>query len=56
MIFSHLIVVWWQLIEQLLDSELLTGAVHVGDLILWQTGEIRLDLWTVKTYVVARSD
>lgn len=44
MIFPHLIVVWWQLIEQLLDSELFTGAVHIGDLILRQTGEIQLDL------------
>lgn len=56
MIFPHLIVVWWQLIEQLLDSELFTGAVHIGDLILRQTGEIQLDLQTVKTYVVARED
>lgn len=56
MIFSHLIVVRRQLIEQLLDSELLPGAVHVRDLILRQTGEIQLDLQTVETYVVARGD
>lgn len=41
---SHLVVVGWKLIEELLDSELLSGAVHVGDLLLGQAGEIQLDL------------
>lgn len=45
---------WWQLIEQLLDSELFTGAVHIGDLIFWKTREIQLDLRTVEMYVVVR--
>lgn len=31
---------WWQLVEELLDSELLSRTVHVGNLILWQAGEI----------------
>lgn len=52
----HLIVVWRQLIEQLLDSKLFTGAVHVGDLLLRQTGEIQLDLRTVKMYMMARGE
>lgn len=41
---SHLIIVWWQLIQELLDSELLSWTVDVGDLILRQTREIQLDL------------
>lgn len=35
---------WWQLIQELLDSKLLPWTVHVGDLILRQTREIQLDL------------
>ena len=42
--YSHLIIVWWKLVEELLDSKLLSGTVHIGDLILRQTGEIQLDL------------
>lgn len=42
--YSHLIIVWWELIEELLDSELFSGTVHIWDLILGQTGEIQLDL------------
>lgn len=34
----------WKLIEELLDSELLPGTVHIGDLLLRQAGEIQLDL------------
>lgn len=52
--FPHLVVVRRQLIEQLLDAELFTRAVDIGDLVLRQTGEIQLDLRTVKMYVVVR--
>lgn len=38
--YSHLIIMWWQLVEELLDSELLSRTVDIGDLILRQTGEI----------------
>lgn len=41
---SHLIIVGGELIEELLDSELLPRTVHIGDLLLRQTGEIQLDL------------
>lgn len=43
---SHLIIMWWQLVEELLDSELLSRTVHIGDLVLRQTGEIQLHLKT----------
>lgn len=42
--YSHLIIVRWKLIEELLDSKLLSGTVHIGNLILRQTGEVQLDL------------
>ena len=42
--YSHLIIMWWELVEELLDSKLLSRTVHIGDLILGQTGEIQLDL------------
>lgn len=38
--YSHLIIMRWKLVEQLLDSKLLSWTVHIGDLILGQTGEI----------------
>lgn len=34
----------WKLVEELLDPELLSGTVDVGDLLLGQAGEIQLDL------------
>lgn len=37
---SHLIIMWWQLVEKLLDSELLSRTVDIGNLIFWQAGEI----------------
>lgn len=40
----HLIIVGGKLVEELLDSELLSRTVHVGDLLLRQAGEIQLDL------------
>lgn len=42
--YCHLIIMWWELIEELLDSELFSGTVHIWNLILGQTGEIQLDL------------
>lgn len=42
--YSHLIIMWWKLVEELLDSKLLSRTVNIGGLILWQTGEIQLDL------------
>jgi len=41
---AYLIVVGWQLIEKLFDSVFLSRAVNVRDLLLWQAGEIQLDL------------
>lgn len=41
---SYLIVMWRQLIQELFDSELLSGTVNIRDLVLRQTGEIQLDL------------
>lgn len=38
--YSHLIIMRWQLIEELLDSEFLSRTVDIGDLILRQAGEI----------------
>lgn len=38
--YSHLIIVRWKLVEELLDSKLLSRTVHIGNLVLWQTGEI----------------
>jgi len=38
--YSHLIIVRWKLVEELLDSELLSRTAHVGNLILGQAGEI----------------
>lgn len=38
--YSHLIIVRWKLVEELLDSELLSRTVHIGCLILGQAGEI----------------
>lgn len=37
---SYLIVMRWQLVEELLDPELLSRTVHIGNLILRQTGEV----------------
>lgn len=41
---SYLIVMRRQLIQELFDSELLSGTVNIRDLVLWQTGEVQLDL------------
>lgn len=41
---SHLIIVGWKLIEELLDSELLSRTVDIGDLFFGQAGEIQLHL------------
>lgn len=38
--YSHLIIMWWQLVEELFDSELLTRTVDVRDFVLRQTGKI----------------
>lgn len=38
--YSHLIIMWWKLVEELLDSKLLSWTVHIRDFILRQTGEI----------------
>lgn len=38
--YTHLIIMWWQLEEELLDSELLSRTVDIGDLLLGQAGEI----------------
>lgn len=38
--YSHLIIMRWKLVEELLDSKLLSRTVHVRDLILRQAGEI----------------
>lgn len=38
--YSHLIIMWGKLVEELLDSKLLSRTVNIGGLILWQTGEI----------------
>lgn len=37
---SHLIIMWWELVEELLDSELLSWAVDIWDLVLRQTRKI----------------
>ena len=42
--YLYLIVMWWQLVEELSDPVLLSGAVDVRHLFLWQTGEIHLHL------------
>lgn len=43
---TYLVVMRWQLIEELSNPVLLSRAVHIWHLFLWQTGEIHLDLWT----------
>lgn len=35
---------WWQLIEKLSDPVFLSWAVDVRHLLLWQAGEVDLDL------------
>ncbi len=42
--YSYLIIMRGKLVEELLDSKLLSWTVHIRDLILRQTGEIQLDL------------
>lgn len=42
--YLYLIVVWRQLVEELSDPVLLSGAVDIWHLVLWQTGEIHLYL------------
>lgn len=42
---TDLIIVWWELIQELLDSEFLTRAVHIRDFILGETGEKQLYLF-----------
>lgn len=37
---SHLIIMWWQLVQELLNSEFLSRTVHVGNLLLRKAGEI----------------
>lgn len=42
--FPYLVVMWWQLVQELSDPVLLSRAVDIWHLFLWQTGEIHLDL------------
>lgn len=42
--FHYLIVMWWQLVEELPDPVLLSRAVDIWNLFLCQTGEIHLHL------------
>lgn len=42
--YLYLIVMWRQLVEELSDPVLLSRAVDIRHLLLWQTGEIHLDL------------
>lgn len=41
---SYLIIMGRELVEELLDSVLLSGAVHVGNLLLRQGREVQLHL------------
>ena len=38
------IVVWGQLVEELLDAVFLPDGVHVWDLVIRQSGEVEMDL------------
>lgn len=40
----YLIIMGWQLIQKLFNSVFLSRAVNIRDLLLWQAGEIQLDL------------
>lgn len=41
---SHLIVVWWELMEQLFNAIFLSWAVHIGHLVLRQGAVVLMNL------------
>lgn len=40
----HLVVVWRELVQQLFAAVLFSKAINIGDLLLWQAGEVQLHL------------